>query len=83
MDLKEDKIEIPEIDDDSKNFAYYITQYRGAIIGIIISLFLIATGFTRFIINLIILIVSAFIGNYIQRNKSHVKQSLKKFIDRF
>ena len=80
---EKENIEIPEIDNKSKSFAYYITEYRGAIIGGIVALLFIATGLSKLVIGLLIIIAGAFIGNYIQKNKSHVKQLLKEFIDKF
>ena len=68
---------------ESKNFVYYVTQFRGAIIGAVVSLIFIATGLSKLLVGLVILAAGAFLGNYIQKNKTHVKQSLKEFIDKF
>lgn len=76
------KNEFPE-NDETKNFVYYVTQYRGAIIGIVVALLLIATGLSKLLFGLVILVAGAFLGNYIQKNKNNVKQSLKEFIDKF
>lgn len=79
---EKEKIEIPEID-EPRSFAFYISEYRGAIIGGIVALLFIATGLSKLIIGLLVIVAGAFLGNYIQKNKSHVKQSLKEFIDKF
>ena len=50
-----------------EDFKKFIGQYRGAIIGIIVA---------------IVILAGALIGNYIQQNKDDVKTKLKKFIDR-
>ena len=64
---------------DFKNF---ITNYRGAIIGIIVAILIIATRLHKLIIGIIIIGACAFAGNYIQQNKYDVKEKLKNFIDR-
>ena len=74
--------EIPEIDED-RNFIYYVNRYRGAIIGGVVALLLIATGLSKLLIGLVIIVAGVFLGNYIQKNKSNVKETLKEFIDKF
>ena len=74
--------EIPESDEE-RNFLYYVNRYRGAIIGGVVALLLIATGLSKFLIGLVIIAVGVFLGNYIQKNKSNVKETLKEFIDKF
>lgn len=74
--------EIPEVDED-RNFIYYVNRYRGAIIGGVVALLLIATGLSKLLIGLVIIAVGVFLGNYIQKNKSNVKETLKEFIDKF
>lgn len=83
MNEEKEKIEIPEIDDEPKSLAYYISEYRGAIIGAVVALLFIATGLSKLVIGVVIIVAGAFLGNYIQKNKSHVKQSLKELIDKF
>lgn len=80
---EKEKIEIPEIDDEQKSFAYYVTEYKGAIIGVVVALLFLVTGLSKLVISLLIIFAGAFVGNYIQKNKSNVKQSLKEFIDKF
>ncbi|MBR3162823.1 MAG: DUF2273 domain-containing protein [Clostridia bacterium] len=65
--------------DDFKNF---ITNYRGAIIGVLVALLVIFTRLHKLIIAIIIIGACAFAGNYIQQNKYDVKEKLKNFIDR-
>lgn len=64
---------------DFKNF---ITNYRGAIIGVLVALLIIFTRLHKLIIAIIIIGASAFLGNYIQQNKEEVKEKVKNFIDR-
>ena len=64
---------------DLKNF---ITNYRGAIIGVIVALLILFTRLHKIIIAIVIIIACAFAGNYIQQNKYEVKEKLKNFIDR-
>ena len=65
--------------DEIKNF---IMKYRGAIIGIIIAIVLLATRLYDVIIGILIILAGACVGNYVQQNKDEVKAKLKKFIDR-
>lgn len=65
-----------------EDFKKFISQYRGAIIGIVVAIIVLATRLYALIIGILLLIAGAFIGNYIQQNKEEVKAKLKKFIDR-
>lgn len=65
--------------DEIKNF---IMKYRGAIIGIIIAIVLLATRLYDVIIGILLILAGAFVGNYVQLNKDEVKAKLKKFIDK-
>ena len=65
--------------DEIKNF---LMKYRGAIIGAIIAILILCTGFYKLIIGLILIGMGIYVGNYIQINKYDVKEKLKKFIDK-
>lgn len=65
-----------------EDFKKFITQYRGAIIGIIIAIVILATRLYALIVGVLLLLAGAFIGNYVQQNKDDVKTKLKKFIDK-
>lgn len=65
-----------------EEFKKFISQYRGAIIGIIIAIIILATRLYALIVGILLIIAGAFIGNYVQQNKEDVKGKLKKFIDR-
>lgn len=69
--------------DNSNNFKEFWNKYKGAIIGAIIALILIATSLYKLLIGLIIVVGGIYLGNYIQKNKDDVKQNLKNFIDKF
>ena len=58
-------------------------NYKGAIIGIIIAILIIMTKLYELIMAIILIILGAIAGNYIQQNKNYVKDRLKNFIDRF
>jgi len=64
------------------NFKNFWNQYKGAIIGIIIAIVLLATKLYDVIIGILIILAGALVGNYVQQNKDDVKAKLKKFIDR-
>ena len=63
-------------------FKDFITQYRGAIIGVIIAIFILVTRLHDLILAIVVLVLGAFIGNYVQQNKDFVKTKLKSFIDK-
>lgn len=64
------------------DFKKFINQYKGAIIGVIVAIVLLATRLYDVIIGILIILAGAFVGNYVQQNKDDVKAKLKKFIDR-
>jgi len=64
------------------DFKKFINQYKGAIIGIIIAIVLLATRLYYVIIGILLILAGAIIGNYVQQNKDDVKAKLKKFIDK-
>jgi len=57
-------------------------NYKGAIIGVIIAILILVTRLHDLILAIVVLVLGAFIGNYIQQNKEDVKTKLKKFIDK-
>ncbi len=65
-----------------EEFKKFINQYRGAIIGVLIAIIILATRLYALIVGVLLVVVAAFIGNYIQQNKDDVKVKLKKFIDK-
>ena len=64
------------------DFKKFINQYKGAIIGIIIAIVLLATRLYDVIIGILLILAGAIIGNYVQQNKDDVKAKLKKLIDK-
>ena len=56
---------------------------KGAIIGILIAILILCTKLYNVILALVLLILGAFIGNYVQKNKEDVKIKIKNFIDMF
>lgn len=65
--------------DDIKNF---FRTYGGAIIGALIAILILCTRLYELIIWIVFICLGLYIGNYVQHNKSEVKEKLKKFIDR-
>ena len=59
------------------------SNYKGAIIGVVIAILIIATRLYELIIAIILIVLGAIVGNYVQQNKQIVKDRLKNFIDRF
>ena len=64
------------------SFKKFWSQYKGAIIGIIVAILILVTRLHDLILAIVVLILGAFIGNYVQRNKEDVKSKLKGFIDK-
>ena len=64
------------------NFKNFWNQYKGAIIGIIVAILILVTRLHDLILAIVVLILGAFIGNYVQQNKEDVKAKLKDFIDK-
>ena len=64
------------------SFKNFVTQYRGAIIGVIIAILILCTQLYKLIIGIVLLFIGAIVGNYVQQNKYDVKEKIKNFIDR-
>ncbi len=64
------------------NIKEFWNNYKGAIIGIIIAILILVTRLHDFILAVVVLVLGAFIGNYVQQNKEDVKAKLKGFIDK-
>ena len=65
-----------------ENIKDFWNNYKGAIIGVIISIIIIMTKLYMLIVSIVLIVLGAIVGNYIQQNKEEVKDKLKKFIDR-
>ena len=63
-------------------FKDFWNQYKGAIIGIAIAILILITRLHDLILAVVVLLLGAFIGNYVQQNKEDVKAKLKSFIDK-
>lgn len=57
-------------------------NYKGAIIGVIVAILILATKIYNLIVAIILIVIGAFAGNYVQQNKQYVKDKIKQFIDR-
>ena len=64
------------------NLKDFWNNYKGAIIGIIIAILVLVTRLHDLILAIVVLLLGACIGNYVQRNKEDVKTKLKSFIDK-
>ena len=65
--------------EDVKNF---LIKYKGAIIGVVIAALILITRLQDLIVAIVVLVLGALIGNYVQQNKDDVKSKLKNFIDK-
>ena len=64
------------------NFKEIWNHYKGAIIGVLIAILILITRLHDLILAAVIIVLGAFIGNYVQQNKEDVKTKLKSFIDK-
>ena len=60
----------------------FFMKYRGAIIGAIIAILILCTGFYKLMVAIILIGMGIYAGNYIQVNKDEVKEKIKNIIDR-
>ena len=60
----------------------FFMKYRGSILGALIAILVLCTGFYRLIIGIILVGMGIYVGNYVQANKNEVKDKLRKFIDK-
>lgn len=65
-----------------ENIKKFLTTYAGAIIGALVAIIILCTHLYDLMIWIIFIAFGIFVGNYIQRNKTDVKEKLKNFIDR-
>lgn len=64
------------------NLKEFWNNYKGAIVGIIVAILILVTRLHDLILAIVVLVLGAFIGNYVQQNKEDVKTKLKSFIDK-
>lgn len=63
-------------------FKEFWNLYKGAIIGVLIAILILITRLHDLILAVVVILLGAFIGNYVQQNKDDVKAKLKGFIDK-
>lgn len=63
-------------------FKEFWNNYKGAIIGVVIVALILITRLQDLIVAIVVLVLGALIGNYVQQNKDDVKSKLKNFIDK-
>lgn len=65
-----------------EEFKKFLSKYKGAIIGVVVAIIVLATRLYELIVGVLLVLAGAIVGNYIQQNKEDVKAKLKKFIDK-
>ena len=65
-----------------EGFKEFLSKYLGAIIGVIVAILILCTKLYELMIGIVLILMGAFVGNYVQKNKDEVKIKLKDFIDR-
>ncbi|MBR2289991.1 MAG: hypothetical protein IJ867_05215 [Clostridia bacterium] len=68
---------------ESNDFKKFLLDHKGAIIGGLVGIIIACTKLVNILIPLIVIIFGIWLGNYIQKNKDNVKETLKKWIDKF
>lgn len=63
-------------------FKDFWEHYKGAIIGIIVAVLILITRLQDLILAIVVIVLGAIVGNYVQQNKEDVKTKLKNFIDK-
>lgn len=64
------------------NLKEFWINYKGAIIGIVVAILILVTRLHDLIVAIVVLVLGALVGNYVQQNKEDVKTKLKTFIDK-
>ena len=64
------------------NFKEFWEQYKGIIIGALVTILILCTKLYELIIAIVFIAFGMYAGNYIQKNKVDVKDKLKNFIDK-
>ena len=67
---------------EKNRFLEFFGRNLGFIIGLIIGVIVVICEFTYLFVNLAVMIGFGFLGMYVQRNKSKVKETLKNIIDK-
>ena len=62
-----------------ESFKEFLSKYLGAIIGVIVAILILCTRLYELRIGIVLILMGAFVGNYIQKNKDEVKIKLKDF----
>ena len=57
-------------------------HYRGAKLRAIIAILILCTKLYELVLGIVFIVLGIIVGNYVQNNKSMVKEKLKKFIDK-
>ena len=65
-----------------EKFLQFIANNKYPIIGLVIAIFLIATGIYELIIPIALICLGIYGGIYFQRNKESVKERIKEFVDK-
>lgn len=60
----------------------FLRTYGGAIIGALTAILILCTHLYNVIIWVVFVCLGIFLGNYVQHNKTEVKEKIKNFIDR-
>ncbi len=64
------------------NLKEFWNNYKGAMIGIVVAILILVTRLHDLILAIVVLVLGALVGNYVQQNKEDVKTKLKTFIDK-
>lgn len=65
-----------------ESFKSFFESYGGAIVGGIIAVIILCTRLYEVALWIVFIILGIWVGNYVQHNKTKVKENAKKFIDK-
>ena len=60
------------------NLKEFWNKYKGAIIGVVIAILILITRLHDLILAIVVLVLGAIVGNYVQQNKEDVLSKTKK-----
>ena len=64
------------------SFVEGLKSHIGFLVGLIIGVIFVICGLSYFVLNVFVMIGFGLIGNYFQKNKAKVKETLKAWIDK-
>lgn len=71
------------MEESNNKFKDFWDNFGGAVIGALVAIVLLSTSLYKLCVGLLVIGAGIYLGNYIQKNKEHVKEVLKNLVDKF